>query len=352
MWIYLFFLIVSGILGFRTDKKAGAFFYLLVLFFTVFRGETVGIDTKNYVHGGYNEWASGMRTHEIIYEWLSSFVPPSGSNLLLVVFGCLTFSGIYIASKKFDASPARSLFFFILFLYYNLSLNIARQYAAIGILLIACTFLLEHGKQKYLFFLLVLFASGIHSSSILFAIAYGCRYMDFSKVNKHILLVVLILLFIVFNYVLKDYYLQLTHFIVLTGDIEVYSKYFEQTEDYGLSLGGAIIAFGSLFINICVFARLSDDSSEKGKLIASLFFISILFDIFFINLYGNLGRIRYCFNIINIIAFARYFLFYETNKSKRCILLILTVLFYGYALVYSMLGEEKAYGTVPYVMCF
>ncbi len=352
MIIYLFFLIIAALISYCKNEKFGNFIIILLLFFTVFRNETVGLDTYNYVHGGYTEWAAGMRTNELLYKWLSSFVDSEGSQFLLIVFGCITFGGIYVASKKWLIPPIFAVFFFILFEYYNLSLNIARQYAAAGFLLIAYSFLLDKGRRRFFFFLFVLLAAGLHSSSLLFSLTYFCRFVDFSKINKIILTLFILVFFILCNFVLKDYYIQIAQAAVITGDMEVYSRYFDQTEDYGLSLGGAIIAFVNLFTSIFIFLSISGDKTQRGRILTSLFFISIIFDVFFANLYGNIGRLRYSIDIINIIAYSWYFLYVRHNKLIKTSVALVMCVFYGYSLVYSLLGPDKAYSTVPYELCF
>lgn len=351
MLIYIILLLLLAIAAFFIKNKCFSTFCIwLLVFIAIFRDETVGIDTISYVHEGFSAWASGMRTYEFIYRWLSLFILPGGSYILVVTFGLITSLGIYFSSKRFGISPVVAFFFFVLFEYYNLSLNIARQYAAIGFLLIAYSYLIESGKKQLYFFLFLFLACGCHSSSIIFVITYFLKYINLSKIDKRVLTVILITIFFLLKFVLADYYLKWASSVELTEEIDVYSRYFEQATTNDLSFNGLFISVVTLSINIYVLIILSRDNSKVGIIISNLFFFSIIADIFFSGLWGNIGRLRYSINIINIMAFANYF---TKSKDKfKFVIVMLVCLFYGYEFIYSLVGERQAYGTVPYKLNF
>lgn len=349
MLIYVFFLLIIGVFAFVIkNDKIGFLCILGLLFVSIFRAESVGYDTTSYIHEGFSQWASGMRTWEFIYYYLTTFMDRSGGYFLVTTFAIITFVGIILSCRRFKISYTSAFFFFILFEYFNLSMNIARQFAAIGVLLYAYTFLYEKGLKRYLFFLFVFIASGIHSSSIGFLIVYPLSFINIVRVRKEYLAATLIIFFLLIHFFLQEYYLQLAHSMALLDDLEVYARYFDQADNANLSLGGSIISFLILLLNIYVLFAIMKDNSDRGKLISILFFISIIIGMFFSGLYGNIGRLRHSINIINIIAYSSFFLTKGGHVDRLAKLAILVV--FGYELFYSMLGPEGAYGTVPYKM--
>ena len=348
MLIYLYLLILFAIAAFVLKNDKFGLICIIVLFIIViFRGETVGSDTSNYIRRGLPDFVDGMKTQQFIYAFLTSIMTPP-SHLLIVTFAIISFWGIYVSSKKFEVRPAAAFFFFIIFEHFNLSLNIARQYAAAGILMIAYTFLFEQGRKRYLFFPMVVLAFGFHSSSLICLPLYFCRNIDFSKIKVWVIALFFAVAYASYHLVLKDYYLTIVHAFELSQDMEVYSMYFNEADDADLSLGGVIIARSMPILSMYIFIVLSRIKTDKVKIITSLFFVSIIMDIFFSELYGNIGRIRFCVNIINVIAYSYYFL--KIRDKYKIIVAPAVIVLFGYSFIHLIMGY--AYQTTPYKFDF
>ena len=349
MLIYLVFLLLFAFGTFvQKNDRVGLFLILLLFLLVIFRAESVGSDTWNYINSGLSEYSTGLKTQQFLYAFLTSVKGGGRSHLLIVTFATCTFLGIIIASKRFGVKPVSAFFFFIIIEYLNQSLNIARQYAATGILLIAYSYLFEQGKKSLYFFPLVFIASGLHSVAYVCIPLYFLRYVDFSKIKGWVLIVVFTMVYVVYHMVLKDYYLTLMHTMELSQDIEAYSLYFDQADNMELSIGGFIIALSMQVICIYIFMILRKEKSHKSKILASMLFVSILLEIFFSELYGNIGRIRLSVDIINIVAFSYYF--FKLKDRNKIIIAPLILLIYGYSYISLIMGQ--AYGTSPYKFDF
>lgn len=330
-------------------KDWGPVIIIGLLFISMFRAESVGIDTTNYFHEGFSQYASGMRTYEYIYYFLTTFMNAKGSYLLIAAFSIVTFVALYFASLRFSVKPVMAFFFFVLFEYFSLSMNIARQYTAAAILLLAYSYLFEKGIKHLLFFVYLFIAFGFHSSSIGFLLIYPFRYINIGN-NKFKIGISLGIIFMLLHTVLREYYLNFAHSVMVLDELEVYARYFDQAENSRLSLGGTIMEALKLILNVFVLFSLLGDKTEKGRIVINLFFASIIVDMFFSGLYGNIGRLRYSINIINIIAYSYYFI--KDKKTLSNPVAYAIFLIFGYELIFSMAGAEHAFGTVPYKMNF
>ena len=346
MIIYLFLLALTGIAAFGTNNKTLDKICIFLIFcVSAFRAESVGWDTITYMQRGSSEYATGLKTLQYFYIFLTSIKPTGSSHLLIIVFSTVTTWGLYFASKKFGVRPVVTFFFFILFEYFTLSLNIARQYAAISLLLVGFSYLQDEGVKKYLYFLIYTgLACGFHSSAPLALIAIPLCLLNFSEIEKKYYVVLFIILYVLIKFLLRDFYLSWVQLADLSDDISGYQYYFEQAESMNLSLGGTIIASTTIILNVFVFLSLLKYDTREIRIIVPIFFASIIIDLFFADLWGNLGRLKYCIDIINVIAYAKY-MQYE-KSSKRMVVLTLTLLFFGYDLIYMLLGSNNAYGSV------
>lgn len=349
MELYFALLFTTGITGFLFKRKELDLLCLfLMIFFTVFRGIHIGIDTYLLVYF-QRDANNDYQLLQFMHNFFSSFQGLKGSYFLVLIYGLFNFIGIAVACQRFKVSISQALFFFILFGYWNLSLNIARQYAAIGFMLIAYSYLYEQGNKRKYFFLYVLLASGLHNSCLIFFLLYFIRDITLNRV-KPVVLALSIFVFYGFLSILQEkFQLWSLAFVTTNDDMGQYANYFRETEVMEKSVGGMLMDFLILVINTYVLINLvKKGDSRICNTISLLFFIAILADVFFAGLYGNLGRFRYTIDIINIIAYAYYMKFKSNIISYLFFIVLVTVMGYSY---YKNLSYGS-YETVPYVLNF
>ena len=317
-----------------------------MVFISIFRDVSVGTDTIAYYQMQGFE-ATGVKAYEYIYYVLLQLKPLLGDYLIIRTTSIIQFVFTILACKRFGVKPVMGLFFFFLFTFFDLSLNIARQYAAVCILLYGYTFLQYEGKERLKFFLYVILAAGFHITSVVFAFLYFVNFLRVEKIKPIILITVLVICQYVFKNYLNDTFQLWAIAFTDSSDLENYSTYFNQAEVMtGGSIGNLIISYSQLFLKMYVLLSLY--KLDTNKAIPTLFFISIVIDMFFEGLWGNLGRMRHSITIINIIAFSTFFV--KAKGGFKYIILFLTILFFGYSLYYSV--SNNAYGTIPYKFAF
>ncbi len=346
-------LLLVGCLSKNKKQPIGIMAIFLLFCLSIFRDISVGLDTYNYVMYDSSYDPQGIKAYELTFNFLYALIPVLGNRLIISFFSIITFLFLLLSCKRYSIRPAYAFFFFVLFCFFDLSLNIARQYTTAALLLYAYSFLSEKGKKRFYFLLFVFIAGTIHSSAWAFSIIYFVRYIQVSKINKKILVAIFVIFAILFQTVLKSYFVTWSTLYAMTmsedSDLGSYNTYFNQAEVLtGTSIGGLVISFGMIALNVYVLLRLMNHDNRKVCVITTLFFLSILISMFFEQLFGNLGRIRYNLSIINIIAYSYYFL-YDKDKLKPIVLSLVLLLFgYNYYFVLS----TDAYGTVPYKFMF
>lgn len=349
---YLIALLLLFLGSFITKKKSIAYLGILFLFvLALFRDVSVGIDTINYVTYKPESEHRGLSSIQVVFYFVYGLLPILGSRTVIVFLTTITFLFLVLSCKRFKISVAYAFFFFVLFDFYNLSLNIMRQYAAISVLLYAYSFIFEKTNKKYLFFVFLLLASSLHTSSLFFAWVYFLRFIDLSSIKRPLLIVLVVGVFLLVEFYLKNNYLSYVSLLFENNSEELasYQTSFDQAEALsGWSIGGMLIKIGMLSINLFIFFDLVKYHDDRLVLVSSLFFASIIVTMFFEQFFGNLGRLRYSLSIINIIAYSYY---YVRSKSKYKFLLLMSVLaVYGYQYIWDL--SKGSYGTTPYLWMF
>ena len=345
---YIIALILLFIGSFFLKKKTVAYLGICVLVvLALFRDASVGIDTINYVTYTPDLDYKGLSQIQVLYYFIYDLLPVFGSRVVITTLTFITFLFLLLSCKRFNINPGYAFFFFVLFDFYNLSLNIMRQYAAISILLYAYSFIIEKTKKKYLFFVYVLIASTLHTSSLFFIWVYFLKFIDLTKIQKPVLVILVAGVFLFVEFYLKNNYLSYVSLLFENNSegLAAYQTSFDQAESLsGWSLGGMMIKIGMLTINLFIFFSLVQYHDERIVLVSSLFFASIIITMFFEQFFGNLGRLRYSMSIINIIAYSYYFV---RTKSKIKIWVLLAVLaVYGYQYIWDL--SKGSFGTTPY----
>lgn len=355
MLIYLFGLFILFISGFLfKNKRLGYVAIFFLIFISMFRGEKVGLDTIEYVDPHYytvrTEVITGLNRFEFSNYIIDSLIPITGNYTGIWIYTLVLFIFLILACKRFKINQAYAIFFFVIFNYFNLSLNISRQFAAIAIVLYSFSFLMEDKIKKYLFFPLVVFAASFHISAIIVLPLFFIRRLNLSKVKPKILTSIIIGVYFVMQMVGQRFVEFVNMYsLSLDEDMQNWSDYFDQARDDYRSIVGILLGLITYFFDTYILIRINKITNQSTQLISLLFFLGIIISMLFNNVYGNLGRLRYYFEIINIIAFSYYYL-YDKSKEKLVITFMM-IAFFG-IIYFRNLVATDAYGTIPYYLMF
>lgn len=356
MGVYYFLFVSVFLLAFlpKRNKVWGKVAALLLLFISMFRGVNVGSDTVNYFTNNFNDTFDVFSSRGYTFEFVFIFVANSIRSLGFPPRFCLFFLSLVtivfldLSSRRFRTDFALACFFFYLFNFYFLSLNISRQIAAISILLYAYSYLQETAPKRYYFFFYVILAAGIHISSLLYLPVFLAVVVPFKKTHndqaiRFVQSIGLIILYVFFQFYgtqLQDYVLGFSESLLL------YNKYAEQTEIASISFLGLFSNIIILVVDILVYYSLK----KKGfDVVARLFFLSIIVKIFFSSITGNIGRLMWDIMIIKVIAYS--YCFSKTipkMNARELLFFVIMVFLNAYNVFYSI--NRGAYEIVPYYM--
>jgi len=351
MFFYLVFFSIIFILAFFVKNKwSDGLIVVLLLFFSMFRGMNVGIDTAHYL-ADFSQRELDLSSFSV---YSSEFIFIGFERLCIALnlstqyviyfFSIITFYFLVKSSQRFNVSVSLVCLFYVLFDYYTLSLNIARQFAAASILLYAYSYLQYIDRRRFCFFLFVILASGFHIVSFVFIVLYFVRYINITPNNKWFF-VVFCFAFYIFCFIWVNKLMQ--PIINLLSIYNQYSDYLSQTEEMQVTSSTILFNTCIFLINIIVFVQLQKRGANKNLI--NLFLVSILIYTLFINLYGNFGRIKYSIGIINVVCYAYFF---DRNRFSRNKLVMITAIMivYGYILIYGL--SVNSYGQIPYYLNF
>lgn len=352
MAIYIVALLLLFFAAFIGKSKYTIFISIfLLLLISMLRGDKIGDDTIEYLTYDNRYSPTGIKRFEILFLFVRDLIPVFGRYTVVWFFSLVLFGFSILACKRYSVDPALALFFFVLFKFFNLSLNISRQFAAAGLMLYAFSFLKEEGKRKYLYFLFVGIAGSIHTSAWLFFPFFFIRYIDLSKYNKKILYVFIIIALIVLRVFLVPYLSDMASlFDIAEGDsLENYSNYFAKTEmQMGGSLGNVILVNGIYLIHLYILYQMLKMKDKNSNLLSVLFILSITTSILLDPLWGNLSRIKYNVLILNIIIYSYYFR-YCKDRFKLPVMMGI-IAFFGYVYYWDL--SIGCFETVPYKSLF
>lgn len=174
IYIFITFLLFSLQFVLRNDIKARLNIYFIIFFalflFSTFRYQ-VGCDWKGYLNI-YNDLLSldfltvlskrDPLSHLVIYLTSKAGLPYLYAN---IPFGIIFFVGIHILARR-QLDPLSFLIFLFPFLIINMGMSGIRQAAAIGVICIALTAVID--RRPIFFVLWVILAATFHSSAIVF----------------------------------------------------------------------------------------------------------------------------------------------------------------------------------------
>lgn len=325
-----------------------------MLCISMFRSREVGFDTIEYTDPDYfvrrKDLIIGLGRFEYSNYIIDYLIPFFGNYTGIWIYSLILFLFVFLACKRFKINMTYAFFFFVIFNYFNLSLNISRQFAAIAIILYSYSFLFEDNKKKYVFFPLVILAASFHISSIVLIPLFFIRKVKISKVNPVVLTAIIAGVYCVMQ-IVGWFFIEWANMfsLSLSEETQGWSDYFDQAKENEHSIVGIAMGLITYIIEIFVLIRISKVTDKRSQLISLIFIIGIFFSMLFSNVYGNLGRMKYYFEVINIFAFSYYFMHDKSKYKPEAVLMI--IVFLGIIYFWNLVATN-AYGTIPYSSMF
>lgn len=259
MWIFYILLLIPMMIQHFTirdyrinyekkNKSALTFFFVFLTILVMFRHESVGIDTRNYIHFFENfskmSWGEvGNNSLEYGFSYFNKIISlfSKKPHFFLAVTALLVSVMIYPTYKRLCIDPSLTIVLFCTMSTFVMMFSGIRQMLAIGVGFVAYD--LTRKRKLILFVLAVLLAISIHTSAFMLAFMYPLYY---AKITKKWLFAVVPALAVVFVF-------NKPIFSFFSMIIEQYTGY-----EGGVSLTGAYSML-ILFILFTIFAFLIPD---------------------------------------------------------------------------------------------
>ena len=322
------------------------------------RASSVGTDTINYVYfansiqkdyssiavifnGYYLEPGYGVLEY-ISMKWLGDV------HYLFMIEALILLLGLFCFMHNFENEISIPLAFLVFFsFYFNASLNISRQYIAVGIGFFSAKYLLENKKIPY--FICCFIATSFHSAGLLLFFSYFIwAYLFGAKGNASFtrrvftltacmiilcLLITPIVTIIARIGIIPAKYVSLLHF-----------------SDASSSLTLTILVNVPLILLIFILKQQLLDYDDRNKIAISLYLMGFLVSLLN-SVFGNVGRLSVFWTSWQIILYPEccYLLCSRQNSVvsrfvvKSLFVLFFTVYWY-YCVIYRGFGD-----TTPYI---
>lgn len=316
---YVFPAVLSLItlMGYK-KKSTGYIILLILLFFSMFRGDHVGNDTLNYMSDSSIQYRGGSLEFEVSSDYISSNF---GSNtefldillhrlvyrlnlsprVIIYFYSLITLILLYFALKRFKVNTSIGLLVYVLIGLYYFSLTAARQMTAVSIVLWGMQYMIKNGKnhnlklhvkqpplQKYQnlinFSGSILIASMIHASAIFYIVIYPLKYI---RINRKIISFCLISLSLIC--VLLSF--NIMNIIFRLFDMEYVARYMGLFDEGGRGFMGRLfdlIRF-AIYIYLFIYCTKRKNTNTYDMLYATAIILLALF----VQSNGLLARITY-----------------------------------------------------------
>lgn len=356
--------------NFRKKQFVFVVFGIMTLI-SALRASTIGIDldlhyAKNYELISSVNWSdipifATLKQYEVGYCYFTKLLTYISTDVqFYIIFTSVVIYGVhgyFFYKKSEDVILSSSLFmFFCLFYMY---MNIVRQAVAVSILLMAYLIFSESKKKVHnyvVFVLLVILASGFHSSAILCLVYLLFDKLKFTKIHMLLGIVVTALIYVGYSSVYK-------FALSILGGNDKYSSYLD-SEEYGVgymnlqSIYYVIITLGAFLLGYYIlvwkdktshklFAKqeYKVKSNESFMLYMSFIAFACRLLIFKMSIIT-----RFTFYFIPFVLILYPYAISKFKRRSNRIILNLTV--YGVCLIYfvwvTLSNADTLYGVVPY----
>lgn len=356
--------------NFRKKQFVFVVFGIMTLI-SALRASTIGIDldlhyAKNYELISSVNWNdipifATLKQYELGYCYFTKLLTYISTDVqFYIIFTSVVIYGVhgyFFYKKSEDVILSSSLFmFFCLFYMY---MNIVRQAIAVSILIMAYLIFSESKKKVHnyvVFVLLVILASGFHSSAILCLVYLLFDKLKFTKIHMLLGIVVTALIYVGYSSVYK-------FVLSILGGNDKYSSYLD-SEEYGVgymnlqSIYYVIITLGAFLLGYYIlvwkdktshklFAKqeYKVKSNESFMLYMSFIAFACRLLIFKMSIIT-----RFTFYFIPFVLILYPYAISKFKRRSNRIILNLTV--YGVCLIYfvwvTLSNADTLYGVVPY----
>lgn len=170
----------------KKNKRALFFFFALLTVLVMLRHETVGNDTRNYMHifdkVSWMEWKEvGSRYSEWGFYYLNKIVSlfTDNSRVFIALSSVALSAMIYPTYKRLCKDPSLTIVLFCILSTFVMMFSGLRQMLAIGIGFIAYEF--TRNKRLIPFVLAVILAVTFHTSAVMLAFMYPIYHAKITK---------------------------------------------------------------------------------------------------------------------------------------------------------------------------
>lgn len=309
------------------NKRLAHIALLTLVFFSVFRGENVGVDTGNAMSQAaiYNRTNRDFSivdssSYEITTNFVYYIISRGAPNRTIIVFYSLVmFFFLWKSVNKLRLKLSYFVFVFLISGCYIYSYNVARQWASLSIVLYAISFIFEGKWKKSLwYFPLILFAISIHTSSIIYIVLYVFRYFRFSRSYAFCFVVLMALLSLSGIVDIRDNIGQLLQLETFSGYESYYGDNLYDINE--ASFMGRLFNLMVVVIMFIAMVRMKDLYS-----VIALFSFAIGISFYTEGLSSIIARSFFGFTLIKNTLFIRYL-----SVSKDKILIIAYSVLYTY----------------------
>lgn len=329
----------------------------LMSLLTASRAISVGTDTINY----YYSAQSITRNYDSIKDIFHGYYIEPGYGLLeyfsmkyigdihflFLIEGIVLMCGLFSFLHNFKGKTSYSLAFICFFcFYYNTSLNISRQYIAVGIGFFAVKYLFTENWKNY--FILCCISLLFHSTSVLFFISFFIwKYLNSDRSNKHYKkkLGVLILLISIGI----GMFVPISSMLIRIGVLPEKYTDFLNANDASSSLVMVVLANLPLMFLLWILNKKLIEYDTRNEMAITMYLLG--FAVSLINcIIGNVGRLAIYWTSWQVILYPECCELLVTNvknKSSRFIIqgcyILFMILYWYYCVIVRNFG-----GTYPY----
>lgn len=317
-WAILTFICVFSLFFYRT-RLGKLIIFTALLIFSLFRGNHVGTDTINYIDAVYDAKyyefnIENSYSYEITYNSILKFINNNGlpARSIITFFSLYTFLLLFLICHKYKLNICLACIFFYLYFYIS-SFNEARQIAACMTIFLAYGYLI-YEKKLWIFISLIIFASTIHLSSIIF-LFIPLLLVLYDKISKQIWLFIMLLFLILFRILQFDF---IEKILLLLNEINIryvisYGDLFIENSDLYSIFG--IIHFILEYLIIAYILKTNNPNSKKLNKMEFLFVCGYLFLCLMTPAHMYIKRISYGLSLFTFIFFADYYQKHLTYKK-------------------------------------
>ena len=360
MLIYIIQFLVLYFLGFfiypyHSNKKKKLYLLLsfcVLVFVSGFRAYTVGADTLNYI-SMFDEMGKNSRI-EPGYIFYLYFLKLFSNNPVFFLFVssciCIGVSCFFIYELSPD-SVLSILLYVLLGEYFN-QMNTMRQCLALSICMIALWYKIkfESSNRNYFFslsFLLLIFATTIHASTIVVVISYILFYFVNKKINIAFRFIVLTICSSLIFFLVHPYLMR--YIWKVFPQYQVYLNTTWGDVNYNASLFNTLIALTFACVGAFIYKKKILDYIDKYILLMISF--SIVFNVLSMRM-EIWGRVANLFNIYTYLIWAPKFTSIIMKKKDRFVLKNLIIFFSFLYMLIVLVYRPEWTCVVPYTTCF